>query len=229
MIFNGRNIIPHSPEELTKVVNFLNEKADVGEFEFRETPSYWAKHEEIIKPLGLGHDGAGYYFAVSLAFIAVKNDGGIVFTEKDHVWRWAWSFHLIAGIAGWQPDVMMRVIQSFEGKEDSIDGLMSWATQIYGNAYYNEAVTLMSLLPQYRVSIMAGLMENNFERYYAEYPPEDNKEFFALAFVKANSLKQHEANKAFDTAINLPSFTSTSAMAFFLFIRGKLNEKRKGK
>ena len=34
MIFNGRNIIPHSPEELTKVVNFLNEKADVGEFEF---------------------------------------------------------------------------------------------------------------------------------------------------------------------------------------------------
>ena len=119
MIFNGRNIIPHSPEELTKVVNFLNEKADVGEFEFRETPSYWAKHEEIIKPLGLDHDGAGYYFAVSLAFIAVKNDGGIVFTEKDHVWRWAWSFHLIAGIAEWQPDVMMRVIQSFEGDRKS--------------------------------------------------------------------------------------------------------------
>lgn len=100
--------------------------------------------------------------------------------------------------------------------------------QIYGNTYYDEAVTLMSLLPQYRV-IWQDLMENNFERYYAEYPPEDNKELFALAFVKANSLKQHEVNKAFDTAINLPSFTSTSAMAFFLFIRGKLNEKRKGK
>lgn len=229
VMFNGRNIMPNSPEDLTKVVNFLNEKADVGEFEFRETPSYWAKHEEIIKPLGLGHDGAGYYFAVSLAFIAVKNDGGIVFTEKDHVWRWAWSFHFIAGIAGWQPDVMMRVIQSFEGKEDSIDGLMSWATQIYGNAYYNEAVTLMSLLPQYRVSIMAGLMANNFERYCAEYPAVDNKEDFALAFVKANSLKQNEVNKAFDTAITLPSFTSIAAMAFFLSIRGKLDEKRKGK
>lgn len=105
--------MPNSQEVLTKVVCFLNKKADVGEFEFSETPSYWAKHEEIIKPLGLGHDGAGYYFAVSLAFIAVKNDGGIVFTEKDHVWRWAQSFHLIAGTAGWNPDFMVRVIQTF--------------------------------------------------------------------------------------------------------------------
>lgn len=168
MMFNGRNIMPNSQEELTKVVNFLNEKADVGEFKFSETPSYWAKHEGIIKLLDLGHDGSGYYFAVSLAFIAVMNDGRIVFAEKDHVWRWAWSFHLIAGIAGWNPDFMVRVIQSFEGKEDGVDGLMSWATQIYGNTYYDEAVALMSLLPQYRVSIMAGLMANNFERYYAE-------------------------------------------------------------
>ena len=229
MIFNGRNIVPNSPEELTKVVNFLNEKADVGEFEFSETPSYWAKHVRIIKPLGLGHDGAGYYFAVSLAFIAVMNDGRIVFAEKDHVWRWAWSFHLIAGIAGWNSDFMVRVIQSFEGKDNNINGLMSWATQIYGNTYYNDAVTLMSLLPQYRVVIMAGLMSNNFERYCAEYPAVDNKEDFALAFAKANSLKQNEVNKAFDTAINLPSFTSTAAMAFFLSVHGKLNEERKCK
>lgn len=229
MIFNGRNIIPNSPEKLTMVVNFLNEKTASCEFEFSEIPSYWAKHEGIIKPLGLGHDGAGYYFAVSLAFIAVKKDGNIVFTEKDHVWRWAWSFHLIVGIAGWEPAFMVRVIQSFEGKEDNIDGLMCWASQIYGNAYYNDAVTLMSLLPQYRVSIMAGLMANNYDRYCAEYPPEDNKEEFALAFVKANLMKQDEVNKAFDTAINLPSFTSTAAMAFFLSIRSKLDEARKVK
>ena len=229
MIFNGRNIVSNFPEELTKVVNFLNEKSEIGEFEFSETPSYWAKHERIIRTLGLGHDGAGYYFAVSLAFIAVKNDGSIVFAEKDHVWRWAWSLHLIAGIAEWEPDFMARVIQSFEGKEDNIDGLMCWASQIYGNAYYNDAVTLMSLLPQYRVSIMAGLMANNYDRYCAEYPPKDNKEEFALVFVKANLMKQDEVNKAFDTAINLPLFTSTAAMAFFLSIRGKLDEKRKDK
>ncbi len=83
MIFNGRNIIPNAPEELTKVVYFLNEKADVGEFEFSEKPSYWAKHEGIIKPLGLGHDGAGYYFAVSLAFIAVKKDGDSAYQREN--------------------------------------------------------------------------------------------------------------------------------------------------
>lgn len=48
MMFNGRNIIPDSPDELTKVVNFLNEKTASGEFEFIEIPSYWAKHEGII-------------------------------------------------------------------------------------------------------------------------------------------------------------------------------------
>lgn len=229
MMFNGRNILPNSPEKLTKVVNFLNEKTDAGEFEFSETPSYWAKHEKIIRPLGLGHDGAGYYFAVSLAFIAVKNDGRIVFAEKDYVWRWAWSLHLIAGIAGWDPHFMVRVIKSFEGKEDNIDGLMGWASQIYGNAYYEDSVAMMSLLPQYRVGIMAGLMANNYDRYCAEYPPEDNKEEFAQAFVKANLMKQDEVNKAFDTAINLPSFTSTAAMSFFLSIRGKLDEERKVK
>lgn len=76
---------------------------------------------------------------------------------------------------------------------------------------------------------MAGLMANNYDRYCAEYPPEDNKEEFALAFVKANLMKQDEVNKAFDTAINLPSFTSTAAKAFFLSIRSKLDEARKVK
>lgn len=228
-MFNGRNIIPNSPEELNKVVNFLNEKAIVGEFEFCDTPSYWAKHEEFIKPLGLGLEGAGYYFAVSLAFIAVKSDGNIVFAEKDHVWRWAWSFHLIAGIAGWKPDFMERVIKSFEGKEDNIDGPLSWAAQVYGNAYYDNSVALMSLLPQYRVSILAGLMENDFERYCTEYPPKDNVEEFAITLVKANKLNSDEVNKAFDIALNLPSFSSTASMTFFLSIHGKLNKDRKEK
>ena len=36
VMFNGRNIMPNSPEDLTKVVNFLNGKADDGECEFSE-------------------------------------------------------------------------------------------------------------------------------------------------------------------------------------------------
>lgn len=229
MMFNGRNILSNFPEELTKVVNFLNEKESLGEFEFNEMPSYWAKHERIIEPLGLGLDGAGYFFAVSLAFMATKNDGNIILFEKDHVWRWAWSFHLIAGIAGWKPDFMERVVKSFEGKQEGIDGPLGWAIQVYGNANYDDSVELLSLLPQYRVSIMAGLMENDFERYCTEYPPESNTEEFALAFVKANSMEPNDVNKAFDISLTFPSFKSTAAMGFFLSIRRKVDEERKGK
>ena len=228
-MFDGRNIIPGLSEELAKVVNFLNEKATAGEFEFSESVSYWAKNEKIISPLGMGHDGGGYYFAVALAFVATQKDGNLVFSEKDNVWRWAWSLHLIAGVADWKPGFMMRVIRSFEGKRENIEGLMNWSTQMYGNAYYDDAVELMTLMPQYRVSISAGLMESDFDRFCSEFTPVDNAEEFALAFVKANILKEEEVNKAFDMAMMFPSFTSTAAMAFFLSIRGRLNEVRKHK
>ena len=229
MIFNGKNIVKGFPEELTKVVNFLNEKAAAGEFEFCDCVTYWANNEKIIRSLGMGHDGGGYYFAVALAFIATQRDGNLVFSEKDNVWRWAWSLHLIVDLADWKPDFLMRVIQSFEGKKEHIEGLMNWSTQIYGKAYYDDAVELMMLMPQYRVSIFAGLMENDFDRYCTDYPPVDNVEEFALAFVKTNNLKNEAINKAFDMAISFPSFTSTVAMSFWLFIRGRLDEERKQK
>ena len=124
---------------------------------------------------------------------------------------------------------MMRVIQSFEGKRENIEGLMNWATQIYGNAYYDDAVELMTLMPQYRVSIFAGLMENDFDRYCSKYPPFDNAEEFAQAVVKANNLKEEEVNKAFDMALMFSSFSSTAAMAFFLSIRGRVDDYRKQK
>ncbi len=229
MHFDGRNNLQGLSEELAKVVDYLNKKAAMGEFEFCDSITYWAKNEKIISPLGMGHDGGEYYFAVALAFIATQKNGNFVFSERDNVWRWAWSLHLIAGEADWKPDFMMRVIQSFEGKRENIEGLMNWATQIYGNAYYNDAVELMTLMPQYRVSIFAGLMENDYDRYCMDYPPVENAEEFAQAFVKANILKEEEVNKAFDMAMIFSSFTSTTAMAFFLSIRGRLDEERKQK
>lgn len=225
-VFDGRNILPGFPDELAKMVTFLNEKVIAGEFQFSDNNTYWAKNESIISPLGFGHEGSGYYFAVSLAYIATLNNGIIVFTEKDHVWRWAWSFHLLAGIARWKPDFMQRVIQSFEGKADNIEGLMNWSTQIYAYAYYDDAVELMKSMPQYKVSIMAGLMENDFNRYCAEYNPSDNVDEFAKAFVKANQIKKEDVAKAFDISLSFTSFTSSAAMAFFLSILGKVDEER---
>ena len=46
-MFNGRNILSGFPEELNKVVNFLNEKADKGEFVFSDSFEEWANKEEI--------------------------------------------------------------------------------------------------------------------------------------------------------------------------------------
>ena len=49
-MFDGRNITSGLPDELVKVVDFLNEKASAGEFEFSDSVSYWENNEHIINP-----------------------------------------------------------------------------------------------------------------------------------------------------------------------------------
>lgn len=49
-MFDGRNTLQRFPNELAKVVNFLNEKVAAGEFEFCDSISYWSKNEKIIRP-----------------------------------------------------------------------------------------------------------------------------------------------------------------------------------
>ena len=90
VMFDRRNILPSLSNEHIKVVDFLNEKAAVGEFEFSDSVFYWKDNETIIKPLGLRHNGGGYYFAETLAYIANIEDGDIVFSEYDNAWRWIW-------------------------------------------------------------------------------------------------------------------------------------------
>ena len=60
-MFNGQNILPDFPEGLSKVVNFLKEKAAAGEFVFSDSFSEWEDSEEIINPIGLGIDGDNDY------------------------------------------------------------------------------------------------------------------------------------------------------------------------
>ena len=76
-MFNGRNILSDFPEELTKVVTFLNQKASLGEFNFCDSFDEWGENEDIIEPLHLGIYGGTYYYAVSLAYIANLNEGEI--------------------------------------------------------------------------------------------------------------------------------------------------------
>lgn len=225
-MFNGRNILPEFPNELIKVIEFLNSKANLGEFEFCDSISYWNDNEDVIQSLGLGIDGGKYYFAVSLAYIANLKNGNIIFSENDNVWRWAYSLHLISGISGWSPGFMKRVILSFEGKKDGIDDLMNIAIRNFGRANYNDGLSLIDELPQYHLSIMVGLMENNYARFCNEFPPNENPEEFVCIFIRTYQLGEECINDAFDNVMKLSLSSPSVLMEFFLKVHNNLDDNR---
>ena len=61
----------------------MNAKAAEGKFEFSDSEYYLEDNENIIKPLGLGHDGGGYYFAEILAYIA--NLKCVITIDSPHI------------------------------------------------------------------------------------------------------------------------------------------------
>lgn len=225
-MFNGQNTLPGFPEDLTKVVNFLNEKAAHDEFTFSNSLSYWADHELIVDPLGLGINGDCLFFAVSLAYLANLNEGHIAFPEEINEWRWAWSLNLLAEYAEWPSTYMKSVMASFPCRSDGVENLMHNAAHTYGWKNYDNGLELMKLLPQYQDYIKAGLMENDFERYCTDFPPQDNNEEYANIFAQTFRIKEECFGKAFDITLGFPSFTSAAAMGFYLTIHSHLgNEK----
>ena len=227
MVFNGRNILTGFPDKLVQVVGFLNEKAISGDFLFSDSLSYWEEHEDIIEPLKLKIDGNDLYYAVALAHIAHQTDGNILFTEDINVWGWGWSLNILADFAGWSPPFMKRVIKSFAGKMDDIDVLMNNAAHTYSRRRYDDGLTLMAELPQYRISIMAGLMENDYTRYCEQFPPKENQEEFTNASLQTYLLNQVEAEDVFDLTMQFDSFTTPVSMALLLKLHSNLCEEKK--
>lgn len=226
-MFNGRNVLSDFPEDLTRVVNFLNEKAILGEFIFSDSLSYWADNEDIIEPLGLKWDGGGFYYAVSLAYLAHLNGGHITFPEGMKEWRWAWALNLLAEYAEWLPAFMKNVISSFQCWSEGVENLMNIAAHTYGRKNFAYGVELMKSLPKYQDSIKAGLMEIDFEGYCAVFPPQDDYEEYANVFAKASRMNEEDYGKAFDIALGFPSFKSASALFFFLTAHSHLDNERK--
>lgn len=224
-MFDGRNINLGMPKELVRMVNFLNEKASAGEFEFSDSVSYWENNKHIIE--SFSYDSRGWYFAVAFAYITYMKDGNIIFDETDNIRKWATGFRLVAGASGWDPEFMKLNILSFEDKTENIGHLVDIAVQKYASSYYDNAVVLMSLLPQYKLSCFAGLMENDFNRYCMDYPPECNMEEFAIAFVRTNQLTDDDINTAFDITISHTPFISSTAMSFFLYTIDRLAGQRR--
>lgn len=116
-MFTGRNIEKGLSDRLASVATFLKEKAAAGEFEYSDSFDYWTDHEDIIEPLGLGIEAGELYFAVGLAYMASKNDGQVEIPEDAHIWRWAWSLHILAAEGGWEAEYFVRVVKSFYGRE----------------------------------------------------------------------------------------------------------------
>ena len=226
-MFIGKNILPGFPEELTIVVNYLNEKAALGLFSFSDSFLYWEDNESIVDSLELKLDGGSLYFAVSLAYIASLNDGIFEFPEDTREWRWAWSLNLLAEYAEWTPTLMRNVILSFPCREDGIERLMNNAAHTYGRKSFDNALTLLAALPDYQHSIKAGLMENDFEKYCSVFPPQDDPDGFGSVFAQTLQLGDVCYGKAFDIAQGFLSFTSSAAMEFYLKAHSNLDDERK--
>ena len=215
-MFNGRNILPGFPEDLIKVVNFLNEKASSGEFAFSDSFTDWEDNEDIIEPLRLSLDGGNYYFAVSLAYLACLNDGHLVLPSDVNAWKWAWSLQLLAEVADWEAIFIERVIMSFIGLRDDINGLLGAAVQIYAKKNFDKGTSLLGALEEFGSYITAGMMENDFQRYCEIFPPVENQELFTSAYCMAFELPQEAHEQAFDIAMTFEPFKSVEAMAFLL-------------
>lgn len=228
-MFTGQNIIEGLPDDLTKVVTFLNEKASTGEFVFCDSFSEWEKAEDITRPLGSKIDMGGYYLATGLAYLANIANGKLVIPAETSIWRWAWSLQVLAGVAGWPPSLMKNMMESFSGKKDNIDSLINRAAQNYGRADFSNGLELLEMRPQNRVAILAGLMEKDFDRYCGIFPPKANPDEFATVFVLTSSLNNFQVNKAFDIAVTFLPFSSVDAMAFFLSVLDRLDGSRKEK
>lgn len=226
-MFNGRNILSDFPEELTKVVTFLNQKASLGEFNFCDSFDEWGENEDIIKPLNLGIYGGTYYYAVSLAYIANLNEGKIKVPTDCKIYRWVWSLHILAEFADWNAWFMGRVINSFYGYNDNIEGLLGRAGHVFARTNFEKGRSLSDTIDVLQSNIHAGLMENDFQRYCDIYPPCENQNTFSSAYCMTDALPKNVHEKAFDYFVGFTSYKSNVSMAFLLKVHSELIGERK--
>lgn len=225
-MFTGRNILPGMPEDLKKVLCLLNAKADLGEFAFSDSFTDWERQGRALRLSLNGYVIRNCYFAVSLAYIAHLNDGNLAFPQEVNVWPWAASLRLLASVANWEPAFMKNVIQSFSGRQDQVGDFLENSVLVYSKVDFGRGMALLAEMPHYKESVWAGLMENDYDRFCETFPPEQSRDEFAEAFSKA-SLDKDSTIKAYDRTGFFESFTSPSAMAFFLTAHDRLEGDRK--
>lgn len=226
-MFNGRNILSDFPDELTKVVSFLNQKASLGEFNFCDSFDEWRENEDIIEPLNLGIYGGTYYYAISLAYIANLNEGKIKVPTDCNIYRWVRSLHILAEFADWNALFMGRVINSFYGHDDNIEDLLGRAAHVFARTNFEKGRSLSDTIDVLQPNIHAGLMENDFQRYCDIYPPCENQDTFTSAYCMTDTLPKNIHEKTFDYFVGFMSLKSNVSMAFLLKVHSELLGERK--
>ena len=226
-MFTGRNIIAGLPEPLMKMVKFLNEKAEKGDFEFSDLLEKWADQEDVVDSLDFGLDNENAYYAVATAYIANEKNGQIDVPEGAHIWSWVYSLYLLAEVAEWEPGFIRRVIMSFADKQKDAEGMLGNVAQTYARHSFDHGLELMDGLERYRTGILAGLMENDFQKYCEVFPPMEHQNDFADAYCGALDLKKDVHEKAYDIAITFTDCALTSLMAFLLKEQLGLDGNRK--
>ena len=215
------------PEPIAKVVAFLKEKEAAGEFVFSTEFASWSDAEDLIEPLDLGYLDYLYLRAVGLAYIVEQMGGDIVVPDGVNIWSWSNALAVIAPVSGWSPVVMAKVVNSFPAKEDDVDLQLNNAVTVYCRAYFDNGVTLLAILPERRIGVLAGLMEGDYSRYCDLFPPIENQNEFALAFLQAKQMDPDGVDHVFDTALSFTGFTSAEAIGLFLKAHHSLKEERK--
>ena len=226
-MFNGQNILPGFPEKMVQIVTFFNEKVAKGEFVLGDSIEAWNGKDDVIDELKLGYEADSYFYAIVLAHVATANDGNVDIPDGINVWRWAWPLNLLAESANWQPDFMARVIGSFVGKKDDIDGLLKNAVQTYARKDFEKGLLLREKLPDFETNISAGLMENDFQHYCDTFPPQQNERLFIEAYWLTSITEEKINEKAFDLVMDFEDFTSVSMMAFLMKLQRLLKDDKK--
>ena len=180
MIFNGRNNLPGIPVTLEKIVSILLKHEAEGKFVYSCVLSDWDNFDDVMDALGLRYDEETYYYAVGLAYVVSHSEASVKFPQSAYCWSVA--LKILSPFAGWDSELIAKVVKGFSISEE-VECNIRDALRGFAKTSFSVGNKLLSLLPEFSVSVKIGLMENDFQRYCEQYPPERDSEDFQNAAI----------------------------------------------
>ena len=181
MTFTGKNIIEQLTDSLARIVVFLIEKEKLGEFEYGTSVRDWKEKEKIIEPLELDYIERDGYYTVALAYLVSLYNGNVDFSNEKNLWRWSNAMIDLAQVASLPYEQMANLVNSFRVDANGITSQLRNAVRLYAKTRFDSGSDLITLLPDYAVSVRTGMMEADFDRYCELFPPSEDPDFSEAA------------------------------------------------